>query len=158
MNDKPKRQKRKKGDIVQIDLGDGFHSYARVLEEAMFAFYDSRTANDLPVDQIISCRILFSIAVMNHAVMRGRWKIVGHIPLEEALVVSRPRFIQDALKPESFSIYERGAIRPATREECIGLECAAVWDPTHAEDRIRDHYLGRKNKWLESLKIKERST
>jgi hypothetical protein len=156
VNDKPKRQKRKKGDVLQIDLGDGFHSYARVLEEALFAFYDSRTANDLPVDQIIFCPILLSIAVMNHAVTRGRWKIVGHIPLEETLVVPRPRFIQDALKPESFSIYERGAIRPATREECIGLECAAVWDPTHAEDRIRDHYLGRKNKWLESLKIKER--
>jgi len=91
---------------------------------------------------------------MNHAVTRGRWKIVGHIPLEEALVVPRPHFIQDALKPESFSIYERGAIRPATKEECIGLEREAVWDPTHAEDRVRDHYLGRKNKWLESLKIR----
>ena len=76
--------------------------------------------------------------------------------MEETLLVPQPHFIQDALNPRSFSIDERGAFRPATKEECIGLECAAVWDPTHAEDRIRDHYLGRKNKWLESLKIKER--
>jgi hypothetical protein len=155
VNARVKRQKRRRGDVVQIHLGDGFHSYARVLEEALFAFYDSRTTDDWPIDKIIACQILFSIAVMNHAVTRGRWKIIGHLPLDEALLVARPQFMQDILKPESFSIYERGKIRPATKEECIGLECAAVWDPAHAEDRIRDHYLGEKNKWLESLKIQE---
>ncbi len=116
VNDPIKRQKRKSGDFVQINLDGGFHSYARVLGEAQFAFYDSRTTNDWLVDRISASAILFSVAVMNHAVTRGRWKIVGHIPLEEALLVPRPRFMQDALNPHTFSIYERGAIRPATRE------------------------------------------
>jgi len=37
----------------------------------------------------------------------------------------------------------------------MGLERAAVWGPSHVEDRLRDHYAGRKNKWVESLRIKE---
>jgi hypothetical protein len=53
------------------------------------------------------------------------------------------------------SLYEKGQIRPATKKECIGLEREAAWDPTHVEDRIRDYYAGRKNKWVESLKIRQ---
>jgi len=43
--------------------------------------------------------------------------------------------------------------RPASREECAGLEAAAVWEPEHVEDRLRDHFAGRPNKWVESLRI-----
>jgi hypothetical protein len=149
-----KRQQRIAGDVVEVDLGDGSHTYARVLEEAMFAFYDCRTTEDLAVDAIIAGGILFIIPVMDHAVKRGRWIVVGSAPLNAALMNPPPRFMQDALNLDSFSIYEKGKIRSATKEECIGLEREAVWDPGHVEDRIRDHYLGRKNKWVESLKIK----
>jgi hypothetical protein len=151
---KPKKQKRVVGDIVRIDLGDEFHTYGRVLDEAMFAFYDCRVKDELPIDQIISCPILFYIPVMAYAVTRGYWKVVGHAPLDDVLKNPPPRFMQDALRPEVFSIYEKGKIRPATKEECSGLEREAGWSPEHVEDRLRDHYGGRKNKWVESLKMK----
>ena len=154
MTGKPKKQKRVVGDIVRIDLGDGFHAYARVLDGALFAFYDCRVKEELPIDRIVRCPILFQISVMNYAIKQGRWKVIGHVTLEDSLKNPPPRFIQDPLRPESFSIYEKGKIRPATKEEAIGLECAAVWDPEHVEDRLRDHYAGRKNKWVESLKMK----
>jgi len=92
---------------------------------------------------------------MNYAVKRGRWAVVGHIALDEALMNPPPFFMQDALRKDSFSLYQKGQIRPATKSECVGLERAAVWDPTHVEDRLRDHYAGRKNKWVESLKIRK---
>ena len=50
--------------------------------------------------------------------------------------------------PELAPLYERLAIA----EECVGLERAAVWEPEHVEDRLRDHFAGRSNRWVESLK------
>jgi hypothetical protein len=158
MTTKMKRKKYPKrvvGDIVSISLGDGFKTYSRVLNEAMFAFYDCRTEEQPPIDTIISSSILFKVAVMKYAVTRGHWEIVGHAPLESALQNLPPKFMQDLHRPGKFRIYHQGQIRPATLEECIGLECAAVWDPIHVEDRLRDHYTGRKNKWVESLKLRE---
>jgi hypothetical protein len=91
---------------------------------------------------------------MNYAIKKGLWPIVGHVPSEDQLKAP-PRFIQDALNKDRFEIYEDGKIRPSTRGECSSLECTAVWDPEHIEDRLRDHYAGRKNKWVESMKIKD---
>jgi hypothetical protein len=148
-------QKRTVGDVVVIDLGDGFHTYARVLEEASFAFYDGRANEELTVDRIVTLPILFQVAVMDHAIKRRRWVVIGNAPLDDLLLNPPPRFIQDPIRKDRFRIYAKGQIRPATKEECIGLECAAVWEPTHVEDRLRDHYSGRQNKWVESLKIKQ---
>lgn len=157
METKTKTQKRVVGDVVRINLGDGFHSYARVLEEGLFAFYGCRVSEEeLSIDRIIASPILFYAAVMDYAVKKGRWPVVGHAPLGDVLLNPPPRFMQDALRKDRFRIYEKGGkIRPATKEECIGLERTAAWDPDHIEDRLRDHYAGRKNKWVESLKIRE---
>jgi len=155
MAKKTNAQKRVFGDIVRIDLGDGFHTYGRVLEDASFAFYDGRVSEEMPVDQIIALPILFLVAVMNYAVTSGRWAIVGTAPLDDSLLNPPPRFIQDALRKDLFRIYDKGQIRPATKEECIGLEPAAVWDPEHVEDRLRDHYAERVNMWVESLKMRQ---
>lgn len=78
---------------------------------------------------------------MNHAVTRGRWKIIGNASLEAALKIPPPRFIQDALDPDLFRIYEKWEIRPASEEGCAELKREAVWDPTHVNDRLRDHDL-----------------
>jgi hypothetical protein len=146
--------KRKIGDILKIELGDGAHTYARVLPEAGFAIYDARTTEELPTMETIERPILFYVAVMHHAVKEKRWSVVGHKTLEAGLQ-SPPRFIQDALNKKRFEIYEHGTIRPATRQECLGLEREAVWQPEHVEERIRDHYAGRPNKWVELLKIRD---
>ena len=43
---KRKLVKRQIGDILKIELGDGTHTYARVLPEAAFAIYDARTTEE----------------------------------------------------------------------------------------------------------------
>ena len=146
------RQSRVVGDIVQIDLGDKQHAYAQVLSDGAFAFYDYIGPEELSISQIVLRPILFMVAVMDHAVKRGRWIIKGHAP-SDSIKVPRPTFVQDDDNPASCFIYENGALRPAERAECIGLERAAAWDPTHVEDRLRDHANGRPNKWVESLKL-----
>jgi hypothetical protein len=151
---KKKLVKRKIGDILKIELGDGTHTYARVLPEATFAIYDARTTEELPILETVQKPILFYVAVMNRALKEKRWPVVGHSTLEEQLQAP-PRFIQDALNKKRFEIYEHGRIRPATREECLDLEREAVWEPEHVEERVRDYYAGRPNKWVELLKIKD---
>jgi hypothetical protein len=150
-----KRQRRRVGDVLRIDLGAGFHTYARVLPDASFAFYDCRVVREASLPEILASQILFQIAVMNHAVTTGRWAMIGHEPLSGAMLLLPPKFIQDPIDKAIFSIYENGVIRPATREQCLGLERASVWEPEHVEDRLRDHYAGRMNHIVELQKLSD---
>jgi len=112
-------KKRNVGDVVEIPLGDGTHTYAHALKEASFAVYDCRVTHELAVEQIAGRPVLFFVAVMDHAVKKGRWDIVGNSPLNDRL--SRPpRFIQDPLNKNRFSIYEDGEIKPSTRCNVLG--------------------------------------
>jgi hypothetical protein len=152
-NGSRRTQKRRLGDFVKVPLGDGSHAYGRVLSDAFFAFYDLRTSEELPIEEIATRPVLFYAAVMDYAVKRGRWVVVGNLPLPPNLLYAPPRFIQDPLRKDSFAIYEKGEIQAATKQECLGLERAAVWNPEHVEERIRDHYAGNRNKWLDSLRM-----
>jgi hypothetical protein len=105
--------------------------------------------------------VLFRIWVHNDAVKKGIWKVVGHEPLavEDA---AEPLFYKQDAITGALSLYHSlfantGWERPASTTECDGLECAAVWDPEHVEDQLRDHYAGRPNKWVQSLSIDKRA-
>lgn len=149
-----KNQKRVVGDIIKVSLHDGFHAYACVLREATVDFYDCRTKDELGVENIIHRPNLFQVAVMDSAIKKGLWRVIGHPSANKNMRQILPKFMQDFLNPEKFSIYENGKIRPASRDECLGLERAAVWAPEHVEERLRDHYAGRVCKWVEALRIK----
>ena len=97
------------------------------------------------IDQLAQLPIAFMLFVMMYAVSSGRWRVVGSLPLSPELKEC-PKFrigragqlsIYQEL-PELAPLYEW----PATVSECIGLETAAVWDPEHVEDRLRDHFAG----------------
>jgi hypothetical protein len=142
-----KRQKRVVGDVIEIPIADGFYAYAITLSEATYGFYDLRVKKRPSLALITSCTILFRVAVMDSAVTKGRWVVVGHSKLSPEQEVLPPKFIQDPIKKDQFSIYENGKIRPASRDECFGLSRASVWSPEHVEERLNDHFAGRINKW-----------
>ena len=57
---KGKRQQRTIGSIIKIDLGNGFHSYGRILPDSAFAFYDCKTKENISdLQRIVSSPILF---------------------------------------------------------------------------------------------------
>lgn len=151
---KPRPAARTPGDVVMIALDDGAHSYARVLGGTQLAFYDRRADEDLPLERIVGLPVMFILAVHDAAFARPTWRVIGNARLDGALLHPPPRFVQDALHKDRFRIYENDEFRPATRQECEGLERASVWDASHVEDRLRDHYAGRPNKWVESQKIR----
>jgi hypothetical protein len=152
-----KRQQRTPGSIVRIDLGNGYYNYAQLLENGV-AFFDIYTKEvELSNLDLLSTRpILFILEVYRDVISRGRWLKVGKLPIREDLKVVPMQCIQDALNPKVFRLYNPNTeeMFSATREECEGLEKAAVWDAHHVEDRIRDHYNGVANVWIEQLKIK----
>jgi hypothetical protein len=145
---------------VEIDLHDGAKAYGRVLEEPLVAFYATRTLDGEATPslaEIAGWPVAFKIWVMNYAVTKGRWKVIGTLPLSPDLQ-AKPDFFKRDVMSGRLTIHDDNAPphyeRPATLAECEHLECAAVWEPEHVEDRLRDYFAGRSNRWVESLRIK----
>jgi hypothetical protein len=156
-----KRVRLRVGDILKIDVGDGLHSYGQVAEEPLVVFFDGAFGEALSPEQAIALPVLFRIWVHNHAVKKGIWEVVGNLPLGPENAAEPYFYKQDAITG-TLSLYhssfaEAGWEHPASATDCDGLECAAVWDAEHVEDRLRDHYAGRPNEWVESLRIDKRA-
>ncbi len=147
------RQRRVVGAILKVPLGDCWHGYAWTLPEVDFALFDLRTASDIPAVEVVTHPIAFRVAVNGSAYLDGRWLRVGKVAPPETVLAPAPTFIQDPISG-AFSIYLAGAIRPAERVECVGLERCAVWAPEHVEDRLRSHYSGVPCQWSLSLRPK----
>lgn len=149
------RASRTEGDVVRIDLGGGWRAYARVLREPLLAFYDLKTNQDPAIEAIVSSPIAFKIWVMNSAITSGRWSVIGH----DDLAGTEPQewFCKEDPLSGRLSKYSEGEEVTTTFEECSTLERAAVWEAEHVEDRLRDHFKGRPNKWVDSLRLKPRS-
>jgi len=151
------RQQRTIGAIVEIPFEPGKKAYARILGESSFAFYDYVNAGEtkeVTLAELIIKPVLFIVAVYDDAVTKGRWRKAGRMPLEINFQVLPLKFIQDELDETVFRIYDNGVIRAAAKEECIGLERAAVWEPEHIESRLADYYNGKPNKWELQMRLR----
>lgn len=139
-------------------LAAGQHRAVAVMtaKSPFIAFYAAPDEpNAVEIQGLCAGEPLFVIAVMRSAYASGRWgDVVDRLPKEELPAIPR-RFRQDVVNG-SCSIIEVG--QPTRllvpQEECIGLECDAVWSAEHVESRLSDHYDGRPNVWVESLKVK----
>ena len=155
-----KRQQITTGAIIRIDLGNGYFNYAQILDKGKgIAFFDiyTKEAELEDISIFANKKVLFILAVYNDIITKGRWIKAGKLPVRDDLITLPMKCIQDALNPKVFRLYNpnTGEMFSATREECEGLETSAVWDAHHVEDRIRDHYNGVANVWVEQLKIKD---
>ena len=152
-----KRQRRTPGSIVKIDLKNGYYNYAQLLENGV-AFFDIYTKNSELEDLSILLKkpVLFIVEVYNDVISTGLWLKVGKLPIREDLKILPMKCMQDALDETRFELYNpnTGEVTKATKEECEGLEVSAVWEAHAVEERIRDHYNGVPNFWVESMKIK----
>lgn len=148
-----RRFRRTLGDVIAIALGDGTYSYGRVLREPLIAFYNLRSETILPMESVLSCPIAFVLFVMNYPITDGTWPVIGNAPLAGNLLDEPLFFKRDSISG-ALTIYRdsTGKEIPATREQCKNLERAAVWEPNHIVSRLQDHFAGRPNKWVESLR------
>jgi hypothetical protein len=136
-----KKQKTKLGDILAIPLPNGTYAFGRLYKEYILAIYKgrSRNINDVPDNGEYD----FFVGVYADLLTDGQWLVVGNTPFDnDDDAWGPPSYIKDTLDG-TFSIYDHGEIRPATEQECKGLEITAAWDRHHLIDRL----MGTK-KWL----------
>jgi len=144
------RGRGKVGDVVRIDLGNGCFGYGRVLPKTLMAFYDLQSHDPIPASEVVKSPVLFSV----WAIESKEWEVIGNLPLEEPLKIE-PKFFKQDFFTKEFFIYDPVKDIPATRDECVGLERAAVWDWRHTEDRLRSHFAGVPDVWSEQVKLPE---
>ena len=146
-----KKQKLEIGGVFTIPFPDGFFGYGRILEKSNIAVYKYFTATfEKEVYSIVTKPVLFIVAIYDDVIKKGEWKIIGKELLDENLKIIPMKFIQDALNPNSFSLYNpnTGEIIQSTKKQCIELERSSVWDSNHVIQRILDHRNGVPNQWL----------
>lgn len=148
------KQRFEPGAVLRIDLDERRHTYARMLSDRPYlAIYDSVTEANLAVEEVVARPMLFVLAVSHRAYQR--WPKVGEVPLARAPAAIPEFFMQDMFNPRQCQIMDyQGNARPASPEECVGLERAAVWHPEHVEQRLRDHLAGRENAHLAYMQVK----
>ena len=140
-----KRQQITTGAIIRIDLGNGYFNYAQILDKGKgITFFDiyTKEAELKDISLLQDRKVLFIIAVYNDIITKGRWLKVGKLPVRDDLTILPMKFIQDIINPKLFRLYNpnTGEMFPATRDECEGLEVAAVWEAWEVEQRIKDYY------------------
>jgi hypothetical protein len=150
--DKPKRVRFKAGDVFAVPLGGDFGlGYCRYLDKLVTEFFNLNSREQLTVEDVVSAEVAFVVWVSKEPFASGLWPRIGHA---EAPPGPAPTFYkQDPISRQLF-LYENGRERPAKLADCEGLENAAVWSANHIVDRLRDHFTGTPNKWVESLKPK----
>jgi hypothetical protein len=156
------RENHAPGRVVRIDLGDGRCAYGRKLLGPNVEFYDRPGTSGESVDllDVVASPVAFTIWVMKYAFRRrDGWELLDVVPLTDEEVSTIARRAKKDVLSGALTIYwsdyvtgTNGEIA-ASEQECEGLEVAAIWDPQHVEDRLRDHFDGRPNLWVESIRL-----
>jgi hypothetical protein len=151
------RQKITEGSILEINVKDKFYTYAQILKNCSYAFFNYKTIEKIESIEILKSKeVIFIITFHDQIITKGHFLKIGKLEIRDELKVLPLQFIQDTLNKEEFRIYDpnTGEMRNAQKNECIGLECAAVWSLEHVIDRLYDFFNDVPNFWVEQLKIK----
>ena len=146
----PSRSAWEPGNIFEVTLPSGGFAYGMVIDFPLVAFFDVRFIERPPIADIISRSVVFRIWVMRSCLSRTGWPVVGSACVPDALR-QPPDFYKFDRIARRFFLCRGHCDEPATREQCLGLECAAVWSAVHVESRLDDHFAGRPNLWAERL-------
>jgi hypothetical protein len=148
-----KRKRARIGDVYQVPLGNGRFAYGVVLERPKIGFYDYCDEGLANIQQVTSNTIAFMIWVHDDAFRA--WSKVAHTE-PSSKVLQPSKFVkQDPITGELFATITGSEEIPVrSKEEASRMERAAVWEPEHVADRLRDHFDGRPNKWVGSMRLK----
>ena len=141
------------GDVRAVPVEQGW-AVARVLQSSKVEFF-AEPVSDLAVltaDVVEALRrrdLLFVLTIGRPTLRSERWPRIGKVSAAElAMVTELHRWKRDAITGK-LSIYSQNleipgdsSERPATYDECVGLEDAAVWDDVHVESRLTELVRG----------------
>lgn len=120
------------------------------------AFFDvSSDAGALPsVEEIVRYPVAFRVWVMNQPLVDGLWPVLGTVTVSEEQRAQPWFFKQDPISGKVTVGRTGTEERTPELGEVDRLERAAVWSTSHIVDRLRDHFAGNPNKWVESTRPK----
>lgn len=139
------------GGVYAIPLAGGIFAFAQIAEGGDVAFFDVTSEQVLQPDDIATKKVAFRVPVANDAPSVGRWQLLGTATLQPALTRTSSYLHQPVGSPVAFA-YSAGSERPASDDEIALLETLATWFPEHLVSRLEDHFAGRPNRFVESLK------
>lgn len=141
----------KTGKVFRINLGAGAYAYALALKDPEFVFFSCFNP-DATLEEILSSGVLWRLWVMRQALKEPTWELLCEIKkIPEPFQQEVTRFKKDSITGK-YSLYIHGQETPASKDQCIGLERAAVWSSNHVNDRLNDHLAGVENAWDVSLR------
>lgn len=148
--------RRKIGDVFRIPLSEGVYAYGQAVNKTVEVFFDyTDDGFSTNVEQVLKTRPLFKLCVDRYVLAKGYWKIIGRYPVDPNLSSYGDVFMYNSLTKQ-YSIFRDGIgqIR-ATWEEIKDLECLSSWGHGAAEQRLKDHFAGRPNWFVESSKSRD---
>lgn len=149
---KPIRQRRTIGAIMAIPV-DGYYVYMQSLDFGREVVFDYRSDTILTdLSPLLKAKEMFRVCVYAYPISNGTWRKIGKLPIREDLTSTPMQFIYHAYNGK-FELYnpETGNMTPSTKEQCKGLEPAAIWGQEHVEQRVRDYYNGKPCSILKNL-------
>lgn len=145
-------KKTKPGDLIRVPISDELHTYARILVDGSYAFYDCPSRKErVDYEEILKSDILFTAHVNIHAVKSGKWKVVVNIPLEPALSKFYPNYFMPApTNPVNIGFYKvyKDEIENAIAKDWIRtgkIQKGGINGREHIEPRLRDYYEGKRH-------------
>jgi len=155
---KLKENKDRVGNVIKIKLNEDNSGLARVIGGSFLEFYDvllSDAQSNFDCASITQHNVTFTLSVHKSWTKNSGWQLIGS---NTNAIPNPPRqFMQGIGNPNDIKIVDpTDGIYPATRQqvELEGLERVAVWEDSHIEDRLRDHFSGKPNVWMDQLKLK----
>jgi hypothetical protein len=148
--------KDKIGNIIKIKIDDNTFGFGRIITGGFIEFYDfisTETQSEDSLEKIIGSKVIFTLSIHKSWKKNGNWEIIGNNSNDIPNIPDQ--FMQNLSDPTNIKIIDSsGSARKATLEEVQGVERLAVWEDNHVEDRLRDHFNGKPNAWVEQLKPK----
>lgn len=142
------------GNIIRIKIDEDAYGFGRVVEGGFIEFYDVKLNGSQELENRLGdARVLFTLSVHKSWKKNENWEVVGNNPNRISGIPYQ--FMQNLANPQDIQLIDpNGGARKAAFEEVQGLERLAVWEDNHVEDRLRDHFAGKPNVWVEHLKPK----
>jgi hypothetical protein len=148
------KQKEIIGAFVRVPVDETYHTYARIVNKLIYAFYDFKTTSETPdLESVENADVLFKLIVNESAINSLGWKIIGVKELPENLKLPVSFFKQEIGNHNDCSIITDDHIKKVDPTECAGLERLAVWNHIHVEQRLKDYYNGVLNAYTHALRL-----
>jgi Immunity protein 26 len=146
------KTKNKIGDLIKVPIGNNMHTYARIIVDNSYAFYDCRTSLEIKDFSIIlNSEILFFCYVYHLSIEQGGWEKIINLPLEKSLENFYPRYFNPSpTRVENINFYNvyKDEIENAISKDWIKtgkIQLDGIYNFEHVIARINDYYNGNLN-------------